>query len=99
MEYFLTKAKTLKALENKLQIFCVPKLISFKVAEFRDNPDRVVENIKEFFGDRQLVIRSSAADEDGSETARAGEYASVLGVSSTNSERGKVCDNYDIREL
>ncbi len=84
MEYFLTKAKTLEALEDKLEIFSVPKLTSFTVQEFQDNADEIIEGIKDFFEGCQLVLRSSAVDEDGAETAKAGEYASVLNVSSSN---------------
>jgi hypothetical protein len=81
-----SKAQTLKQLENKVAFFKVPELQIFDVAFFSAAPEEVISRIKNTFCGRPLVIRSSAADEDGAQNACAGEYDSVLNVSSTDSE-------------
>ena len=81
-----SKAQTLKHVEPKLTVFKVPELLFFETAFFLNSTDEVIGQIKTVFCGRPLVIRSSAADEDGAQNARAGEYDSVLNVSSTDSE-------------
>jgi phosphohistidine swiveling domain-containing protein len=68
----------------------VPELLLFEVAFFLVSPSEVISSIKNTFCGRPLVIRSSAADEDGTQNACAGEYDSVLNVSSTDSEAIRV---------
>jgi glutamine kinase len=81
-----SKAQTLKYVESKLSQFIVPDLLFFKVSSFKENPKVVIHEIKEYFQARIVVIRSSAADEDGEVNAAAGEYDSVLNVASDNEE-------------
>ncbi|MGD2171000.1 MAG: PEP-utilizing enzyme, partial [Gammaproteobacteria bacterium] len=69
--------------KSRLSLFEVPDLLMFEVSEFERNPTRVLQKIQSRFVERTLVIRSSAADEDGKQHAMAGEYDSVLNVSST----------------
>src|SRR3989339_2227074 len=82
----ISKGQTLWLLKNKVSQFRVPELLVFKVASFVSAPEQIVVNIGKHFNCRPLVIRSSAADEDGTQNACAGEYDSVLNVSSTDSE-------------
>ena len=81
-----SKAQTLKYLEPKVTLFKVPELLLFESVFFSASPAEVISRIKDTFNGRTLVIRSSAADEDGLQNACAGEYDSVLNVSSTDSE-------------
>ena len=77
-----TKARTLRHLESRLFLFKVPAFLLFDVAAFRAAPGETVRSIGDAFNGRSLVVRSSAADEDGERNARAGEYDSVLNVPS-----------------
>ena len=80
----LSKAQTLKYVESKVSLFEVPDLLYFKVSSYRNNPTIIIDQIKRYFKARIVVIRSSAADEDGKSSAAAGEYDSVLNVASDN---------------
>jgi glutamine kinase len=81
-----SKAQTLKRVESRVSLFKVPELRLFDTAHFSARPEEVISQIKNTFCGRPLVIRSSAADEDGTLNTCAGEYDSVLNVSSTDSE-------------
>ena len=81
-----SKAQTLKRVESRVSLFKVPEFELFDAAYFLASPDEVIRRIKNTFCDRLLVIRSSAADEDGQQHTRAGEYESVLNVNSNDSE-------------
>lgn len=69
-----------------MSLFEVPDLQSFTVAEFESDSAAVIDRIGHHFHGRTLVIRSSAADEDGLQFAMAGEYASVLNVASADKD-------------
>jgi phosphohistidine swiveling domain-containing protein len=79
-----SKGGVLKSLVSRVSLFNVPELLVFETSVFHGNPDDVVNQIKTVFCGRPVVVRSSAADEDGKQKARAGEYASVLNVHSGN---------------
>jgi hypothetical protein len=81
-----SKSRTLLELQNKVCLFKIPSLLVFDVGSFVFSPDEVISVVKRTFSDRIIVIRSSAIDEDGGQSSRAGEYDSVLNVSSTDSE-------------
>ena len=82
----ISKAQVLKRVESKVSLFKVPELEIFAASFFSTHPDAVICQIKNTFCGRHLAIRSSAADEDGSLQAFAGEYDSVLNVPSSDSE-------------
>ena len=81
-----SKAQTLTHLKSKVSLFKVPELLFFKTAFLSDSTTEAISQIRDTFRGRPLVIRSSAADEDGVQNACAGEYDSVFNVSSTDSE-------------
>ena len=81
-----SKARMLKNVEPKLTLFKVPEFLFFETAFFLNSTSEAINQIKTTFCGRPLIIRSSAADEDGEQNARAGEYDSVLDVSSTDSD-------------
>lgn len=82
----ISKAQVLKRVESKVSLFKVPELEIFAAPFFSTHPDAVICQIKNTFCGRHLAIRSSAADEDGSLQAFAGEYDPVLNVLSTDLE-------------
>jgi phosphoenolpyruvate synthase/pyruvate phosphate dikinase len=65
-------------------MFRVPEFLIFDAAFCQNSADKVIDQIADAFRGRAVVIRSSAADEDGALTARAGEYDSVLDIPSTD---------------
>jgi phosphohistidine swiveling domain-containing protein len=75
-----SKAKTLKYLESKVSLFNVPELLIFDSANYLADSEKIVDQIRQTFPGRLVVVRSSASDEDGEKTALAGEYESVLNV-------------------
>jgi phosphohistidine swiveling domain-containing protein len=83
---FHSKAQSLIFLQNKLNGFRVPKLLVFNAFKLMTNGVHEVNRIADFFNGLSLVVRSSAADEDGENDACAGEYDSVLNVSSSDPE-------------
>lgn len=87
MIQLVSKAQSLKYVESRLQKFKVPELLFFKAALFKQDPSVIVDEIKDYFQGRIVVIRSSAADEDGELNTSAGEYDSVLNVESDNKEK------------
>lgn len=80
---FSSKAGTLINLENKLKFSKIPKLIKFKVSEFKKKPNRIINLIlKNFSG--KVAIRSSSSNEDSSKYSNAGKYKSFLNVDLKN---------------
>jgi glutamine kinase len=77
-----SKAQILDILTDKVSMFEVPKLYFFKEDEWNSDKESIIKEIQKTFPLCMLAVRSSAADEDGDFTARAGEYDSVLNVSS-----------------
>ena len=79
----LTKGRTLAKVAASLSgnNFTVPTLYNLSVDKWLSNSRLVYSEILEVFcASDNLVIRSSASDEDSSLSAKAGEYDSVLGV-------------------
>tara|TARA_Y100001970_G_scaffold61075_1_gene77927 strand:- start:36871 stop:39279 length:2409 start_codon:yes stop_codon:yes gene_type:complete len=83
---FGTKAETLYRLDGHLKKCTIPKFFYFTVKEWHDNPQKILEKLKLSFDDSMLIVRSSAANEDSSDTAMAGEYLSIANVHSSNEE-------------
>jgi len=80
----LTKGQTLQKLSPKLEglIFSVPETHILNVSDWMRNQANCLKVLDNKFGTSSLVVRSSASDEDGVNSAKAGEYDSVLNVSS-----------------
>lgn len=79
-----SKGQTLRRVEPLLTVFRVPEFLIFDTAFCLGSIDQVIDETASTFRGRAVVIRSSAADEDGELTARAGEYDSVLNIPSTD---------------
>eukprot|EP00494_Astrolonche_serrata_P013579 UN13702 len=76
----LSKARVLEDIKSKISLFRIPELIIFDTKSFDVSSTEVIEKITNSFGDRTLIVRSSASDEDSTKFAMAGEYESVLNV-------------------
>jgi glutamine kinase len=80
-----SKAQLLEYVMGNVVYFQVPKLLFFKVDQFKSllSSQNVIETIQNNFRGN-IIIRSSAADEDEQYNSSAGEYTSVLNVPSDN---------------
>lgn len=79
-----TKANTLLALKNRMSKASVEDILVVTIKEARTNADSVAQRIKDAFGGRTVVIRSSSRREDCFESSNAGHFESVLHVDSSN---------------
>lgn len=84
---YRTKAGVLKNIKDKLSFFNVPKLISINSILYEGGKVSVTDEVLSLSKHPFLIIRSSAADEDGQTNSSAGEYTSVLSIPSNNSEK------------
>jgi len=84
--HFKSKTNSLNQLSQANTKFNIPKFISFGAISFQKDNDSAYERIVEFFQDLNcnLIVRSSASDEDGSQYSGAGEYDSIPNVSLKN---------------
>ena len=103
----LTKGRTLAKVAEFLSgnNFIVPTLYNLSVDQWSSESSKVYSRILEIFSpDDMLAVRSSASDEDGSLSTKAGEYDSVLGVPATDKKAlsaaiSKVILSYDAKSL
>ncbi|RCK26741.1 hypothetical protein TH8_08525 [Thalassospira profundimaris] len=76
-----SKASTLKSLQGKLKSASVLPVFYFNHEEWTAASSELIETaISKFTGEKHLVVRSSAVDEDGFKKANAGKYRSELNV-------------------
>ncbi len=81
-----SKAGVLKKIKDDLSFFNVPNLISFNAIEFTNDRNSYIDQINKITFGPLLVVRSSAADEDGGESSSAGEYDSFLNISASSKD-------------
>jgi len=76
-----SKAATLARLQNRLQRSTILPLLYFTRREWETERAGVLNRLRDRFGgQRALIVRSSATDEDGFQRANAGRYLSQLDV-------------------
>lgn len=75
-----TKAETLSRLRGVMRYAIIQDQEAFSVREWRANAKQLVKKIAEHFGQKRLVVRSSARSEDSFHASNAGGYTSVLNV-------------------
>jgi len=80
------KAQTLSRLAPMVKKSKIGKQISFTVEEWVSNSDAIILQIQQIFSGKQLIIRSSASQEDGWSSSLAGQYTSILNVDSGSIE-------------
>jgi len=79
-----TKAQTLRRLRRMVKCSRIEDQVSFTVAEWLEDPPRVLSGIQRHFPGLNLVIRSSALSEDGFSHSNAGAYTSLLNIDGSN---------------
>lgn len=82
---FGTKAETLERLKPVIQSGLIDPLIWFQVSEWLASPELILDAIaKNFSG--QIIIRSSACEEDGTRNTMAGSFCSIPDVTVSDHE-------------
>ena len=82
---FKSKAETLSFLKNKVKLSKIPQTFFFSTTSWKKNKKKILKKIRNDFNS-QIVIRSSAADEDNKNFSNAGKYFSFLKVNPNNSK-------------
>lgn len=75
-----TKAETLARLRNLVKNSIIQDQLSFTVDDWLKNSDLVVQKIGKKFTNKELVVRSSALNEDAFDGSNAGAFLSLLNV-------------------
>ncbi|OGH14339.1 MAG: hypothetical protein A2687_01785 [Candidatus Levybacteria bacterium RIFCSPHIGHO2_01_FULL_38_26] len=81
-EAFISKADTLQILSGVLKKSLVEDLYVLLESDWKKNKTEVVRNIKNRFRGRNIVVRSSALNEDTNHYSNAGTFKSILNVNS-----------------
>ena len=94
-----TKAQTLYRLQTMVSSSVIEKQVSFTVKSWDTDSELVLQEIKNNFDTKSLVVRSSALSEDGFTHSNAGAYTSLLNVDGSNASLVKkaiteVIDSY-----
>ncbi|MBN1671915.1 MAG: adenylyltransferase/cytidyltransferase family protein [Kiritimatiellae bacterium] len=75
-----TKGDTLRSFQSILKRSRVEELFVCTVKDYQHHRDDIVSAVGAQFGDRTVVVRSSAREEDGYSRSNAGRFESVKGV-------------------
>jgi len=92
-----TKADTLERLRPLVKQSVIGQQVTFTVAEWNDDKKRVLDQVRESFGVRDLAVRSSALSEDTWTNSNAGSFTSVLDVPSADAARMEAAVNQVVR--
>ncbi len=77
---FASKARTLAALQERLQGARIAPLVYFTVRQWRQDRAACLSNVRRTLGDVPLIVRSSCLREDQAEKSNAGAFLSVPNV-------------------
>ena len=96
---FTSKANTLKFLQEKITRSKIEQSFDFTIEEWQKSESIILNKVMKIFNGSLVVIRSSAVGEDTIEKSEAGNFTSVLNVSSTSKTKLKksietVIDSY-----
>lgn len=80
MIQFGTKAETIRDIRDKLKNASVLPEIYFDVKEWRCEPDRCYQQCIDLWKDIEVIVRSSAINEDTQKESQAGKFESVSNV-------------------
>ncbi len=75
-----TKAETLSRLESIVQKSTIGRQVAFTLGKWDSDSESVLTEIQRVFDGARLVVRSSAAAEDGWKNSNAGRFESVVNV-------------------
>ena len=81
---FSSKAHTLSRLKPLLKKGKILTQRSFTIKEWKNNKDEILSNIKSYFRNKKVVVRSSSFKEDSFDSSMAGHYSSILNVDKDN---------------
>jgi len=79
-----TKARTLNTLKPILKKSKIEDLFYFNFANWKNNLEKILDNIQDSFGKRLIVIRSSSINEDTETKSNAGQFESILNINPLN---------------
>lgn len=79
-----TKANTLRSLQPILKKSRVEQIYAFRVCDWEENQKEIIQQIESKFSKLELVVRSSAINEDTYFSSQAGAYTSLTGVPAAN---------------
>ena len=96
-QIFTSKANTLKLLQKKIKNSRIEKIFYFKVKEWFENSEKLLEKISATFKTGLVIVRSSALDEDSFDRSQAGRYQSILDVNPKNKRKLKNAINSVIK--
>ena len=86
-EIFTSKANTLKILQKKIKNSKIEKIFDFKVKDWLEKDQEVLEEISNIFKKNYVIVRSSALGEDSFDSTQAGVYESILNVDPKNKKK------------
>lgn len=86
---FYSKGRTLLELKKKISKFNIPKTFIFSVQDWKRNKEIYLKKIQKSFKSK-IIIRSSSSMEDNLQTSGAGQFLSLLNISSKDLEKVSV---------
>ena len=86
---FTSKVNTLKFLQEKITRSEIEQSFDFTIEEWQKSELIILNEVMKIFNGSLVVIRSSAVGEDTIEKSEAGNFTSVLNVSSTSKTKLK----------
>ena len=89
IKIFTSKANTLKFLQEKITKSKIEQSFDFTTEEWQKNELNILNKTMKLFGGSLVVVRSSAVGEDTVEKSEAGNFTSILNVSSTSKTKLK----------
>lgn len=96
-----TKAESLARLSTVVRKSVIQPQISFDVDVWERTPDEIITQIRSAFGDRRIIVRSSAKSEDSFLHSNAGAYTSLLNIDpkgKLNEVIDTVCASYENKQ-
>jgi phosphohistidine swiveling domain-containing protein len=96
---FGTKSETLASLRQQVKRSKVLPLIFFTENEWHQRPTELIKQIQQMATQDEVIVRSSAQQEDNADSSMAGAFTSILNVPTKNIERLEQAINKVIRSF
>lgn len=77
-----SKANTLKSLQKVVSKSIIEKMFVFRVCDWEEDSEKITDKIKTLFSPCNIIVRSSAVNEDTYYSSSAGSFLSRMNVSS-----------------